>query len=201
MKLDKFVAVVLALCVFGFHLLRAQSLPKFSTNSRTIPQLYDPSHRVRAIPQVDGLSQHSTNVRTIPRLGGCWRGTIRAQDVTEQIVAGPFQLGPWVNEDYRICFGYDLHPQVSVAVTELEMLSSQSDIVRADNSQVVFTNNLVLADHDRGAASQAPFEIEQTTEFQGRAENGRLMVTATSTGKRDCTFAYRTAWQATFYKE
>ena len=60
----------------------------------------------------------------IPRLGGCWRGTIRAQDMTEQTVIGPFQLGAWADEDYRICFGYDLHPQVSVAVTELEMRSS-----------------------------------------------------------------------------
>jgi hypothetical protein len=156
---------------------------------------------VQTIPQVDIQRQRFTNVRIIPTLGGCWRGTIRAQDVTEQVVADPFQLGPWVDENYRICFGYDLHPQVSVAVTELEMRSSQSDIVRADDSQIIFTNYLVLADHDRGEASPAVFEIEQTTEFQGRADNGRLMVTATAIGKRDSTFAYRTAWQAIFDKE
>ena len=201
MKPDKFVAVVFAFCVFGFHTLRSQSPPKPAINLRTIPQGYNLSRSVQTIPQVYSQPEGFTNVRIIPPLGGCWRGTIRAQDVTEQIVAGPFQLGPWVDEDYRICFGYDLHPQVSVAVTELELRSSQSDIVRADNSQVVFTNYLVLADHDRGAASQAPFEIEQTTEFQGRTEDGRLLVTATAIGKRDWTFAYRTEWQATFYKE
>jgi len=201
MKSDKFVAVVLALCVFGFHSLRAQSLPTLSTNSRTIPQLYDPSQRVHVVPQAERLSQHSGNVRTIPRLGGCWRGTIRAQDVTEQIVIGPFELGTWVDENYRICFGYDLHPQVSVAVTELELRSSQSDIARADDSQVVFTNYLILGDRDLGTSSQHSFEIEQTTEFEGRAENGCLIVKATAVGKRDRTFAYRTAWQATFYKE
>lgn len=94
-----------------------------------------------------------------------------------------------------------MHPQVSVAVTELEMRSSQSDIVRIDASQVIFTNYLILADHDREMSSQDPFEIEQTTEFQGRAENGCLIVKATAIGKRDWTFAYRTAWQATFYRE
>jgi hypothetical protein len=200
MKPDKLIAVVLALCVFGFHSLRAQSVPE-SSNLRTVPQVYDPSQPVRTIPQVYGQSQHFTNVRTIPRLEGCWRGTIRAQDLTEQIVTGPFQLGTWADENYRICFGYDLHPQVSVAVTELEMHSSQSDIVRVDDSQVIFTSYLVLGDHDRGTSSQHPFEIEQTTEFQGTAENGYLIVKATAVGERDWTFAYRTAWQATFYRE
>jgi len=88
-----------------------------------------------------------------------------------------------------------------ITVFELEMRLSQSDIVRADSSHIIFTNYLVLEDHDRGEASPAVFEIEQTTEFQGRADNGRLMVTATATGKRDSTFAYRTAWQATFDRE
>jgi len=201
MRPEKFVALLLAFCVFGFHSLRSQSLPGPAIDSRTIPQTYHWSRSVQTIPRVYGQPLHLANVRVIPRVGGCWRGTIRAQDVTEQIVASPFQLGPWADEDYRICFGYDLHPQVSVAVTELTMRSSQSDIVRADDFQVVFTNYLVLADHDRGTASQAPFEIEQTTEFEGRAENGHLIVTATAIGKRDWTFAYRTAWQATFYKE
>jgi hypothetical protein len=57
------------------------------------------------------------------------------------------------------------------------------------------------ADHDRGTSSQDPFEIEQATEFQGRAENGCLVVKATAVGQRDWTFAYRTAWQTTFYRE
>jgi hypothetical protein len=201
MKPDSCVALALALCVFGFHSLRAQSLPEPPTNLRTIPQAYDPSWSVHTIPRIYGPSQDFTNTRTIPRLGGCWRGTIRAQNVTEQIVVGPFQLGTWVDEDYRICFGYDLHPQVSVSVTELEMRSSQSDIVRVDDSQVVFTNYLILGDHDRGMSSQHPFEIEQTTEFQGRAENGCLVVKATAVGQRDRMFAYRTAWQTTFYRE
>jgi len=201
MKPDTFVALVLALCVFGFHSLQAQSLPTSSANLHTIPQAYDSSQPVRTIPQVYGPSQHLANVRTIPRLRGCWRGTIRAQDVTEQIVIGPFQLGHWADEDYRICFGYDLHPQVSVGVTELEMRSSQSDIMRVDDSQVIFTNYLVLGDRDPGTSSHLPFEIEQTTEFQGRAENGNLIVKATAIGKRDWTFAYRTAWQATFYRQ
>ena len=143
-------------------------LAKSPINLRTIPQLYDASQPLRMIPRAYGSSQHFTNVRTIPRLGGCWRGTIFAQDLTEQMVIGPFQLGTWIDEDYRICFGYDLHPQVSVAMTELKMRSSQSDILRFDDSQVIFTNYLVLGDHDRGTSSQYPFEIEQTTEFQGR---------------------------------
>jgi hypothetical protein len=88
-----------------------------------------------------------------------------------------------------------------VTVTELKMRSSQSDIVRVDDSQVIFTNYLILTDHDRGTSSQDPFEIEQTTEFQGRAENGCLVVKATAVGQRDRTFAYRTAWQTTFYRE
>jgi hypothetical protein len=200
MKRDKLFAVVLALCVFGFHSLRSQSLSEPSANLRIVPQVYDPSRAVRTIPQVYGRSQRFTNVRTIPRLGGCWKGTIRAQDVTEQIVVGPFQLGTWVDEDYRICFGYDMRPQVSVAVTELEMRSSRSDVVRIDASQVIFTNYLILADHDQETSSQDAFEIEQTTEFQGRADNGCLIVKATAIGKRDWTFAYRTTWQATFHK-
>ena len=201
MRLDKIIAVLLGFCVCGFHSLRSQSLPGSAINSRTTPQLHDSSQTVQTVPRVYRQPLHFANVRVIPRLGGCWRGTIRARDVTEQVVASPFQLGPWADEDYRICFGYDLHPQVSVAVTELKMRSSRSDIVRADDSQVVFTNYLVLADHDRGSASRASFEIEQTTEFEGRSENGRLVVTATAIGQRDWRFAYRTAWQATFYKE
>jgi hypothetical protein len=134
-------------------------------------------------------------------LGGCWRGTIRAQDVTEQVVVGPFQLGPWANEEYHICFGYDLHPQVSVAVTELQVRSSASDIVRADDSQVTFTNYLTLVDRDQGTSPKSAFEIEQTTEFRGRAENGYLVVKATAIGRRNWTFAYRIAWQASFYRE
>jgi hypothetical protein len=200
-KGDQLIAVIFALCVFGFHAQRSQSLSQPSANLRTIPQVYDASRTMPTVPQVYGRSQPFTNVRTIPSLGGCWKGTIRAQDVTEQIVVGPFQLGSWVDEDYHICFGYDMRPQVSVAVTELATRSSQSEIVRIDASQVIFTNNLVLADHDRGTSSQDPFEIEQTTEFQGRAENGRLIVKGTAIGRRDWTFAYRTEWQATFYKE
>ena len=120
--------------------------------------------------------------------------------MTEQVVVGPFQLGPWANEEYRICFGYDLHPQVSVAVTELQVRSSASDIVRADDSQVTFTNYLTLADRDQGRSPKSAFEIEQTTEFQGRAENGYLVVKATAIGKRDWTFAYQIVWQANFYR-
>jgi hypothetical protein len=45
---------VLALCVFGLHSLRAESLPRSSTNLCTIPQVYDPSHTVRTISQVYG---------------------------------------------------------------------------------------------------------------------------------------------------
>ena len=196
---DKLVAVILALCVFGFHSLRSQSLSEPSANLRTIPQVYD-SRAVHTIPQVYLRSQPFTNVRTIPRLGGCWKGTIRAQDVTEQIVVGPFRLGSWADEEYRICFGIDMRPQVSVAVTKLAMRSSRSDIVRIDASRVVFTNYLVLADHDQGTSAHNAFEIEQTTKFQGRLDNGCLIVNATAIGKRDWTFAYRTAWQAMFYR-
>jgi hypothetical protein len=201
MERDRLVAVVLALCVFGFHSLRSQSLSEPSANFRTIPQVYDPSRAVHTIPQVYGRSQRFTDVRTIPRLGGCWKGTIRAQDMTEQIVVGSFQLGSWIDEEYRICFGNDMRPQVSVAVTKLEMRSSRSDIVRIDASRVIFTNYLILADHDQGTSSHNAFEIEQTTEFQGRADNGCLIVKATAVGKRDWTFAYRIAWQAIFYRD
>lgn len=201
MKPDRFVAVALALCVFGFRSVRSQSPLALPANLSAGQQANGPSRQVRTIPQVYGLPQRLTNVRTIPRLGGCWRGTIRAQDVTEQVIVGPFQLGPWVNEDYRICFGYDLHPQVSVAVTELQVRSSASDIVRADDSQVMFTNHLTLADRDKRTSSQSAFEIEQTTDFQGRAENGYLVVKATAIGRRNWTFAYQIAWQASFHRE
>jgi site-specific DNA recombinase len=54
---------------------------------------------------------------------------------------------------------------------------------------------LVRAAYDDGGFSGGNLERP------GSAENGCLIVKATAVGKRDRTFAYRTAWQATFYKE
>ena len=59
MERDRLVAVVLALCVFGFHSLRSQSLSEPSANFRTIPQVYDPSRPY--IPFRKSMGDHNVS--------------------------------------------------------------------------------------------------------------------------------------------